>query len=94
MTSISENDIMTEGEVWKVKGILHYDEFEVSFNSWDSRDPEQKARTFYEQQTFLINTTLTCQRVIRSWDEVVASKDGPETRDQGDTGCPDEEPHD
>lgn len=81
--SINEADVMTEGEIWKVKGLLHYDEFEVSFSSWDSMDPEQKARTFYEQQTFLINTTLTRQRVIRTWDEVVESKDGPETRDVG-----------
>jgi hypothetical protein len=81
--SINQNDIMTEGEIWKVKGLLHYDEFEVSFTSWDSMDPEQKARTFYEEQTFLINTSLTRQRIVRSWDEVIESKDGPETRESG-----------
>ena len=81
--TIGQNDIMTEGEVWKVKGLIHLDEFEVSFSSWDSMDPEQKARTFYEGQTFLINTSLTRQRVIRSWDEVIDSKEGPETRESG-----------
>jgi len=83
---ITDKNIMTEGEVWKVRGLLHYDEFEVSFSSWDSMDPEQKARTFYAEQTFLVNTTLTRQYVVRSWDEVIESKDGPETRSGGETG--------
>lgn len=82
---IEQNDIMTEGEVWKVKGLLHGDEFEVSFSSWDSLDPEEKASTFYAEQTFLINTSLTRQRVVRSWDEVIESKDGPDTRGTGET---------
>ena len=82
--SIDKDDVMTEGEVWKVKGLLHFDEFEVSFSDWDSMNPEQKARTFYEEQTFLVNTSLTRERVIRLWPEVVESKDGPETRDSGE----------
>jgi hypothetical protein len=84
-------EVMTEGEVWKVKGLLDGDEFEMAFTSWDSMDPERKARTFYEQQTFLINTSLTRQHVVRSWDEVIASKDGPETRDEGYACAPDGE---
>jgi len=74
---------MTEGEVWRVKGLLDYDPFEVQFTSWDSMDPERKAREFYNGQTFLINTSLTVQRVTRTWERTVESKDGPETRDSG-----------
>jgi hypothetical protein len=87
--NISEDDVMTEGEIWKVKGLLHFDEFEVAFSDWDSINPEQKARTFYEEQTFLVNTSLTRERVIRLLPEVVESKDGPESREsEQDDGGP------
>ena len=74
---------MTEGQVWRVKGLLGGDPFEVQFTSWDSYDPEEKAREFYNGQTFLTNTSLTVQTVTRTWERTVESKDGPETRDAG-----------
>lgn len=89
--TIDQSEIMTEGEIWTVKGLLLGHEFEASYSSWDSYDPEELAREVYGKQGFLINTTLTRQRVIRSWDEVVESKDGPETREQGETSCPEED---
>ena len=80
---LSDASVMTEGEIWKVKGLLGGDPFEVEFSSWDSLDPERKAREFYDGQTFLINTSLTCQHITRTWDAVIESKDGPETREGG-----------
>jgi len=85
-----ENDIMTEGEVWRVTGLLCGDPFEVKFTSWDSYDPEAKARAFYDGQTCLINTSLTVQVITRTWEKPVQSKDGPETRESGGPCLPDE----
>jgi len=81
---------MTEGYVWRVKGLLSGDPFEVQFTSWDSFDPEEKAREFYNGQTFLINTSITVQTVTRTWERTVESKDGPETRDAGYAVPPEE----
>ena len=81
---------MTEGYVWRVKGLLSGDPFEVQFTSWDSFDPEEKAREFYAGQTFLTNTSITVQTVTRTWERTVESKDGPETRESGHAVAPEE----
>lgn len=87
---MSAQEIMTEGYVWRVKGLFGGDPFEVQFTSWDSFDPEEKARDFYNGQTFLTNTSMTVQCVTRTWERTVASKDGPETRDAGGPCLPEE----
>lgn len=61
-----QREVMTEGEVWRVRGLLCGDPFEISFDAWNSYDPESKARTLYENQTFLTNATVESGYTLRS----------------------------